>query len=150
MNGAEKLLGKGDMFYYPTGAKGPVRVQGCYLSDSEISNVTQYIVDNSKPDYNDMIDEIMNAPEVEETDEEPEDFASNDKRLKEAVEMALADGQASISLLQRRMKIGYARAGRLIDEMTVRGIISRSAGPKPRDVLISYEYYLEHQNELIN
>ena len=107
-------------------------------------------MDNSKTDYNDKIDEIMSAPEIVETDDEPEDYDSGDKRLKEAVEIALADGQASISMLQRRMKMGYARAGRLIDDMTVRGIISRSAGPKPRDVLISYEYYLEHQDELLN
>lgn len=150
MNGAEKLLGRGDMFYYPTGEKAPLRVQGCYLSDQEISDVTDYIGKNSATDYDERITEIMESPSVDDADDaEGDEGGSGDERLQEAIEMAITDGQASISMLQRRMKIGYARAGRLIDDMAARGIVSRSAGSKPRDVLISYEQYLEQRDTLL-
>ena len=145
MNGAEKLLGKGDMFYYPTGEKAPLRVQGCYLSDSEINNIVDYIAKNSETDYDERITEVMESPSAEEGDggsDSGEDGDADD-RLQEAIEMVLTDGQASISMLQRRMKIGYARAGRLIDDMAARGIVSKSAGSKPREVLLSYEQYLQ-------
>ena len=148
MNGAEKLLGKGDMFYFPTGDKAPLRVQGCFLSDAEINNVVDYIAKNSDTDYDERINEIMEAPDALDADAVTAgtEDSENDNRLQEAVEMVLADGQASISMLQRRMKIGYARAGRLIDEMAARGIVSKSAGSKPREVLISYDQYLQQQD----
>ncbi|MDD3212727.1 MAG: DNA translocase FtsK [Eubacteriales bacterium] len=151
MNGAEKLLGRGDMFYYPTGAKAPLRVQGCYVSDTEISNVVDYIGRNSETDYDESINEVMENQLAQEDDADTEngDGGDNDERLQEAVEMVLTDGQASISMLQRRMKIGYARAGRLIDDMASRGIVSRSAGSKPREVLITYEQYLRQKETLL-
>lgn len=151
MNGAEKLLGRGDMFYHPTGAKAPMRVQGCFLSDSEITNIVDYIGNNSEPDYDETINEIMDSPDVEEADNAADsaDDGDNDDRLQEAIEMVLTDGQASISMLQRRMKIGYARAGRLIDDMASRGIVSKSAGSKPREILISYEQYLQQKDILL-
>ncbi|HPS81819.1 MAG TPA: DNA translocase FtsK, partial [Candidatus Limiplasma sp.] len=151
MNGAEKLLGKGDMFYYPTGEKAPLRVQGCYLSDAEISNIVDYIGNNSETDYDDTITEIMESPDTEDADNAGDTGADGDtdERLQEAVEMVLSDGQASISMLQRRMKIGYARAGRLIDEMASRGIVSKSAGSKPREILMSYEQYLQQKDTLL-
>lgn len=143
MNGAEKLLGRGDMFYFPTGDKTPLRVQGCFVSDAEINSVVEYIAQNSDTDYNERIHEIMEAPKPGDADDaDAEEDGGRDERLQEAVEMVLGDGQASISMLQRRMKIGYARAGRLIDDMALRGIVSRSAGSKPREVLITYEQYL--------
>ena len=151
MNGAEKLLGKGDMFYYPTGEKAPLRVQGCFVSDSEISGVVDYIGKNSDTDYDERINEIMDAPDPADADVlDGSDDGAVDERLQEAVEMVLGDGQASISMLQRRMKIGYARAGRLIDDMAARGIISRSAGSKPREVLISYEQYLQQKDAYLH
>ena len=151
MNGAEKLLGKGDMFYHPTGEKAPLRVQGCFLSDSEINNIVDYIGKNSDTDYDESINEIMESPDPEEADNatEPDADGDLDDRLQEAIEMVLSDGQASISMLQRRMKIGYARAGRLIDEMAQRGIVSKSAGSKPREILISYEQYLQQRDMLL-
>ena len=150
MNGAEKLLGKGDMFYYPTGEKAPLRVQGCFLSDAEITGVVDYIGKNSETDYDEHISEIMESPEPEDADSaNADDEGSADERLQEAVEMVLTDGQASISMLQRRMKIGYARAGRLIDDMAARGIVSKSAGSKPREILMSYEQYLKQQDTLL-
>jgi len=151
MNGAEKLLGRGDMFYYPTGSKAPMRVQGCFVSDSEITNIVDYIGKNSETDYDETINEIMESPDTEEADNATEngDTGDNDDRLQEAIEMVLTDGQASISMLQRRMKIGYARAGRLIDDMASRGIVSKSAGSKPREILISYEQYLQQKDILL-
>lgn len=149
MNGAEKLLGRGDMFYYPTGAKAPLRVQGCFVSDAEIANIVDYIGRNSETDYDQSITEIMESPDADEADTTGDADGEQDDRLQEAVEMVLTDGQASISMLQRRMKIGYARAGRLIDDMATRGIVSKSAGSKPREVLISYDQYLLHKEALL-
>lgn len=151
MNGAEKLLGRGDMFYYPTGAKAPMRVQGCFVSDQEISNVADYIGKNSEPDYDESINEIMESQGAEDAtdDADSADDGELDDRLQEAIEMVLTDGQASISMLQRRMKIGYARAGRLIDDMAARGIVSKSAGSKPREILITYEQYLQKKDTLL-
>lgn len=141
-NGAEKLLGKGDMFYFPTGASAPIRVQGCFLSDAETERVVGYIEQHSHVEFDpNVIESLENAEEagnpLTETDEE----GGLDERLAEAIEMVITDGQASISMLQRRMKIGYARAGRLIDDMAARGIVSKSAGSKPREVLMSREEY---------
>ena len=151
-NGAEKLLGSGDMFYYPTGSSSPIRVQGCYVSDQEIRNVVDYIVKNSETNYDESISELIQDGEVgipTAMSSGGTDDAVDDK-LEEAVEMVLSDGQASISMLQRRMKIGYARAGRLIDEMAQRGIISQSAGSKPREVLISYDQYIAQKDTLLS
>ncbi|MCE5342781.1 MAG: DUF87 domain-containing protein [Eubacteriales bacterium] len=151
MNGAEKLLGRGDMFYHPTGAKAPLRVQGCFVSDAEIANIVDYIGNNSEPDYDQSISEVMESPGADETDgaADDADASEQDDRLQEAVEMVISDGQASISMLQRRMKIGYARAGRLIDDMAARGIVSKSAGSKPREILITYEQYLRQRDTLL-
>ncbi|MEA4927245.1 MAG: DNA translocase FtsK [Candidatus Limiplasma sp.] len=149
MNGAEKLLGRGDMFYFPTGEKAPLRVQGCFVSDAEINAVVDYIGLNSDPDYDESITDIMNAPDPDEADSAGGEVeGAADDRLQEAIEMVLTDGQASISMLQRRMKLGYARAGRLIDDMAARGIVSKSAGSKPREVLISYDQYLNSKDTL--
>ena len=150
-NGAEKLLGSGDMFYYPTGTSTPLRVQGCYVSDQEIKSVVGYIVNNSEPDYDESIHELMESGDTDalsalngNTDD------GVDEKMEEAIEMVLSDGQASISMLQRRMKIGYARAGRLIDEMAQRGIVSKSAGSKPREVLITWDQYIAQKDSLLS
>lgn len=150
-NGAEKLLGSGDMFYYPTGINSPIRVQGCFVSDQEIKDVVSYIVRNSEPDYDDSISELMDGSDSGI----PSALGGGgdegiDDRMEEAVEMVLSDGQASISMLQRRMKIGYARAGRLIDDMAQRGIISQSAGSKPREVLITYEQFAAQKSTYLS
>lgn len=152
-NGAEKLMGRGDMFYFPTGANRPMRVQGCFLSDAETERVVDYIGTHSKVDFD---EDVIEALENEENMENPllnnsgdgEDEGV-DERLAEAIDMVLTDGQASISMLQRRMKIGYARAGRLIDDMAARGIISKSAGSKPREILMSREEYERSKESLL-
>ena len=142
-NGAEKLLGRGDMFYFPTGASAPLRVQGCFLSDAETERVVTFIGEHSKVEFDeDVLESLENSDDTTNPlDEGGDDDSGVDDRLAEAIEMVIADGQASISMLQRRMKIGYARAGRLIDDMANRGIVSKSVGSKPREVLITREEF---------
>ena len=149
-NGAEKLLGRGDMFYFPTGASAPIRVQGCFLSDAETERVVGYIAQHSHVDFDPNVIEAMESDEgagspLADSDEE----SGADDRLLEAIDMVITDGQASISMLQRRMKIGYARAGRLIDDMAARGIVSKSVGSKPREVLISREEFEKIKDTLV-
>ena len=136
--GAEKLLGNGDMLFVPSGINKPMRVQGAWVSDEEVHAITNYIKERSETSYDaDMIEKMDNAAR---TDAEKEDFvAEYDPRLPEAVEIVVEAGQASVSMLQRRMRVGYARAGRLIDEMEQRGIVSEADGAKPRSVLITRE-----------
>ena len=148
-NGAEKLLGRGDMFYFPTGASAPLRVQGCFLSDGEIERVVHYIEQSSEVEFDVNILEAMEAEEESLATQEDVGEEGMDDRLQEAIEMVISDGQASISMLQRRMKIGYARAGRMIDDMAARGVVSRSAGSKPREVLISAEEYTRMKESLL-
>lgn len=149
-NGAEKLLGRGDMFYFPTGASAPIRVQGCFLSDVETERVVGYIAQHSHVDFDPNVIEAMESDDgaggpLSDNDEE----SGADDRLLEAIDMVINDGQASISMLQRRMKIGYARAGRLIDDMAARGIVSKSVGSKPREVLISREEFEKIKDTLV-
>jgi len=136
--GAEKLLGNGDMLFVPSGINKPMRVQGAWVSDEEVHAIVSYIKERSEASYDpDMIEKMENAVR---TDAEKEEFASEyDPRLPEAVEIVVEAGQASVSMLQRRMRVGYARAGRLIDEMEQRGIVSEADGAKPRTVLITRE-----------
>jgi len=149
-NGAEKLLGRGDMFYFPTGASAPIRVQGCFLSDAETERVVDYIGQHSRVDFDPNVIEAMESDEESVNPlNENEGDSGVDDRLAEAIEMVISDGQASISMLQRRMKIGYARAGRLIDDMAARGIVSKSAGSKPREVLMTREEYEKIKDTLL-
>lgn len=137
MGGAEKLLGKGDMLFYPVGASKPRRMQGAFVSDSEVNSVVEFIknqVENINYEE-EIIEKISNAKQV--TEEEM------DEKLSEAIELVVSAQQASISMLQRRFRIGYNRAARLIDEMEARGIVSESLGSKPRRVLISKEEFEE-------
>ena len=143
--GAEKLLGNGDMLFVPSGINKPMRVQGAWVSDEEVHAVVDYIKQRSNTDYDeDMIEQMENATR---SDAEKEEAAEEyDPRLPEAVEIVVEAGQASVSMLQRRMRVGYARAGRLIDEMQRRGIVSEADGAKPRTVLITRE----QMNELFD
>lgn len=130
--GAEKLLGNGDMLFFPSYYPKPVRIQGAFISDEEVEAIVKSISveDNSQYDTN-IIEKI----------ESPKDiiFEDGDKLLPEAISLVVEEGQASISLLQRKLKIGYARAARLIDEMEERGIVGGYEGSKPRKVLITPE-----------
>ena len=143
-NGAEKLLGRGDMFYFPTGASAPIC--GCRAASSATRRLSGWSGSSASiPGWN--LTRTCWKPWKTPTDaanpldEGGDDDSGVDDRLAEAIEMVIADGQASISMLQRRMKIGYARAGRLIDDMANRGIVSKSVGSKPREVLITREEF---------
>lgn len=137
-NGAEKLLRNGDMLYHPSDAAKAVRLQGCYVSDKDIEVVTDYISGGSEAEFDEDI--------VLDIDSEGEDEQINgdfDELLPRAVEIALEYGQASISMLQRRLRVGYARAARLVDEMEQRKIVSPFEGSKARQVLITWDMYEE-------
>ncbi len=148
--GAEQLLGWGDMLYMPTGEFTPIRLQGCFMSDSEVNRVTDFIRENSEPDYDpDVMDQLEQLehenggfPMADGADaaENPNSDAS---LLQQAIELAVQNGQLSTSYVQRRLKLGYARAGRLMDEMEKRGVVTPKDGSKPRTCLISREEYEE-------
>lgn len=132
--GAEKLLGKGDMLYHPMGLPKPIRIQGTFISDDEIKRVVDNIkeqqIEIKTGKQTDIISEIENASAQ---DEDADEF------LEQAVEMVVNDGQASASYIQRKFKVGYARAARIIDQLEERGIVSGHEGSKPRKVLITKE-----------
>lgn len=137
-SGAEKLLGKGDMLYSPVGLSKPLRVQCCFVSDAEIARVIEAVKPEQAPVYNEDI--ALEVTEAAEPEHEKKD-ERRDKLYDDAVEIAFAGGQVSTSMLQRRLGIGYARAGRLIDTLEQDGIISGPNGSKPRKLLISPEEY---------
>ncbi len=147
--GAEKLVGKGDMLYAPIGCGKPLRVQGCFVTDEEVEAVASYVKENYVADYNQQVLEEIErkaqqtgktkpgAPDPELSDEELE----GDEMLPAAVEVILETGQASVSMLQRRLKLGYARAARIVDEMEEKGIVGPFQGSKPRAILITKEQW---------
>ena len=147
--GAEKLLGKGDMLYAPQGAGKPTRVQGCFVSDDEVQRIVDYVRGQHSADYSEEIIEQVNSAAQEEkaaAGDAPAGGEAVDEMLSKAIEMAVEAGQVSISMLQRRLRVGYARAGRLVDEMTQRGITAEAEGPtKPRTVLITREEWRRMQ-----
>jgi S-DNA-T family DNA segregation ATPase FtsK/SpoIIIE len=134
MVGAEKLLGRGDMLFLPVGASKPVRVQGAFLSDQEVEHVVNYCRNQGQAEYKeDMV------PELEE--QEPEQEEMQDELYDQAVQIVVEAKQASVSLLQRRMRVGYTRAARLIDAMEAKGVVGSYEGSKPREVLVTMEQY---------
>ena len=141
MVGAEKLLGKGDMLFYPAGAPKPTRIQGAFVSDGEVEKIVDFLKANGEVKYNeDIIESIENANKSEK-DLEAEQAADDDADplLMDAIDVVVETRQASTSFIQRRFKVGYARAGRIIDQMEERGIISGYQGSKPREVLVTKE-----------
>lgn len=146
MAGAEKLLGKGDMLFYPSGAPKPTRVQGAFISDQEVEKIVDFVKSNGEVTYNeDIIEQIENANKTEKEleAEQAADDDGADPLLMEAIDTVVDTRQASTSFIQRRFKVGYARAGRIIDQMEERGIISGYQGSKPREVLMSKEKWQE-------
>ena len=150
--GAEKLVGRGDMLYAPLGEGKPTRVQGCFISAEEIERVVEFVKSNGETNYDDsVIAQIeQNVAEKEKgankgaaPTEETED--EGDELLPAAVEVVLETGQASVSMLQRRLKLGYSRAARLVDQMEMRGIVGPFEGSKPRQLLITKEQWQELQ-----
>ncbi len=146
-SGAEKLLGKGDMLFYPVGYPKPVRVQGCFVSDKEVEKVVTFIKEGEEHKYDEeVIEEIDRRAVVEKskgTSSEGGGFEDEDEMLPAAIEVVIEAGQASTSLLQRKLKLGYARAARIVDQLEERGIVGPFEGSKPRQVLISRERWQE-------
>ena len=157
--GGEKLIGRGDMLFSPVGAPKPIRVQGCYASDEEIEGVTHYIKKAYSAQYNSEIEEKIKRIAAEEiaqgkksgdSDSSFDEGLDIDSKMEEAIKCVIEAGQASTSLLQRRLKVGYARAGRMIDDMEQMGVVGPHQGSKPRDVLMTYNEWLERRNALEN
>ena len=146
MAGAEKLLGKGDMLFYPAGAPKPTRVQGAFISDKEVEKVVDFVKANGEVIYNeDIMEQIENANKTDKeiAEQAADEDDGTDPLLMEAIDTVIETKQASTSFIQRRFKVGYARAGRIIDQMEERGIISGYQGSKPREVLMSKERWQE-------
>ena len=143
--GAEKLLGKGDMLFYPSGASKPTRIQGAFVSDDEVEKIVSFIKSNGEATYSeDILESIEKSNKTDkEIAEEAEMDDDTDPFLMDAIDIVVETGQASTSFIQRRFKVGYARAGRIIDQMEERGVISGYQGSKPRQVLISKEKLAE-------
>ena len=139
--GAEKLLGKGDMLFFPSGAPKPLRVQGAFVSDEEVEKIVDFVKQNGTATYSEDILESIekNNKTDKEIAQEADQDDETDPFLMDAIETVVETGQASTSFIQRRFKVGYARAGRIIDQMEERGIISGYQGSKPREVLMSKE-----------
>jgi len=141
MAGAEKLLGKGDMLYYPVGIPKPIRVKGAFVTDKEVELVVDFVKNQIRAHYDEEIIENIND-NVKNNNEDGSD-SEYDELLDQAIEAVIECGQASVSFIQRKFKVGYARAGRIIDQMAERNIISGYEGSKPRRVLISKERWEE-------
>ncbi|MBE6990806.1 MAG: DNA translocase FtsK [Ruminococcaceae bacterium] len=149
--GAEKLVGKGDMLYFPLGMQKPLRVQGCFITPEEIERVVAFVKDSGEAHYDQsVIDQIETALKKEEKGSKAaaEDEAAGDdgdELLPAAVEVLLEVGSASVSMLQRRLKLGYSRAARLVDQMEERGIVGPFEGSRPRQLLITRAQWQEMQ-----
>ncbi len=142
MNGAEKLMGRGDMLYYPMGASKPLRVQGCYLGDKEVENIVTFLQNQAQPEYQEIPN--MDIKEIKKEEMEDELFY-------QAAQLFIDGGTASVSLLQRRLHIGYTRAARLMDFLEEKGVVGGYEGSKPRDVLMTrgqFELQFGQEDEL--
>ena len=146
--GAEKLLGRGDMLFSPVGSSKPKRIQGCFVSDEEVEAVVEYVKGDHTADYDDdVMVEIERQAAVDKKQKTglPEDGPSDDPMLNDAIRVVVENGMASTSLLQRKLKLGYARAARIVDEMEQRGVVGPYEGSKPRKVLITKDQLMERE-----
>ncbi len=128
-NGAESLLGSGDMLFLPPGTARVQRIHGAYISEAELVRISDFLRNQKQPDY---LDDVIKAPVEEKSDVDPEDF---DERYDDAVALVTKMRQASISMIQRHLRIGYNRAARIVETMEREGIVGPSDGVKPREVL---------------
>ena len=151
--GAEKLLGNGDMLYCPVGLSKPVRVQGSYLSDEEIERVISHVTSQGEVKYDDAVIQEIERNAAKDDKKKSADIAidstgqgeDGDEMIPKAIEVVIEQGMASTTLLQRKLKLGYARAARIIDELAEKGIVGPYEGSKPRKVLITKEQWYEMQ-----
>ena len=150
--GAEKLVGRGDMLYAPLGEGKPKRVQGCFISSEEIERIVNFVKENGETDYDASVIDKINAAVAEKekgnakgggnAPSEQSAADEGDEMLPAAIDVVMETGQASVSMLQRRLKLGYSRAARIVDEMETRGIVGPFEGSKPRQILITKEQWL--------
>ena len=150
--GAEKLVGRGDMLYAPLGEGKPKRVQGCFISSEEIERIVNFVKENGETDYDESVIDKINAAVAEKekgnakgggnAPSEQSAADEGDEMLPAAIDVVMETGQASVSMLQRRLKLGYSRAARIVDEMETRGIVGPFEGSKPRQILITKEQWL--------
>ena len=150
MAGAEKLLGKGDMLFAPIGANKPIRVQGAFISDDEVEHLVEFVKAQREPEYDDTVTQEAEKETEKESSEENDIY--RDELLERAVNLVMESGQASVSMLQRRFRIGYTRAARLVDTMEDLKIVGPSMGSKAREILMSPEqakarYFADYNDE---
>ena len=137
MAGAEKLLGKGDMLFAPIGANKPIRIQGAFISDDEVENLVEFVKAQREPEYDNTVTQEAEKEAEKETSDDNDVY--RDELLERAVNLVMESGQASVSMLQRRFRIGYTRAARLVDTMEDLKIVGPSMGSKAREILMSPE-----------
>ena len=150
MAGAEKLLGKGDMLFAPIGANKPIRVQGAFISDDEVENLVEFVKAQREPEYDNTVTQEAEKEAEKETSDDNDVY--RDELLERAVNLVMESGQASVSMLQRRFRIGYTRAARLVDTMEDLKIVGPSMGSKAREILMSPEqakarYFFDSNDE---
>ena len=149
--GAEKLLGRGDMLFSPVGASKPARIQGCFVSDEEVEAVVDFVKGRQTAEYDSAIMEdienrvLANNKDKSSSSASADDGDDADPMLDAAIEFVVESGQASTSVLQRKLKLGYARAARIMDEMEMMGVVGPSQGAKPRQVLMTAEQLMERK-----
>ena len=141
--GAEKLLGKGDMLYQSSDSMKPTRIQGAFVSDDEVMNVVQAIKEGNESDYDQEAIEKVEEVAVKESNPSEDE----DELIDEAIKIIINENTASVSMLQRKLKVGYARAGRIIDQLEQRGVVGGYEGSKPRKVLVDRSYFEGENNE---
>jgi S-DNA-T family DNA segregation ATPase FtsK/SpoIIIE len=140
MNGAERLVGHGDMLFAPSSLSKPLRLQGAFVTEAEIQAVTEFIRSQREPEYETHVEGLGKPPA------EDEDLGGDDELLEQAAELVISSQFGSTSMLQRKLKVGFSRAGRLMDLLEQRGIVGPSVGSKPRDVLITWEEWEESRS----
>ncbi len=149
MTGAEKLLGKGDMLYYPTDEQKPIRVQGCFLTEKEIENVVNFVKQDKSLNYDEDVIEEIDRHSIKADKKSAgsngnlQEFDEKDPMIFSAIETVVEFGQASTSFLQRKLKLGYSRAARIMDELEDMKIVGPQVGSKPREILITKEDFLQ-------
>lgn len=149
-SGAEKLLGRGDMLFSPIGSQKSTRIQGCFVSDKEIESVIDFVKKSQEQDYDSNIMDEIEKNAVLDTKDKNKNSDSDegeDPMINEAIDCIMEFGQASTSFLQRKLRLGYARAGRIMDQLESRGVVGPSNGAKPRQILMSQQRWQEQKND---
>jgi S-DNA-T family DNA segregation ATPase FtsK/SpoIIIE len=139
MNGAEKLVGHGDMLFLPSNISKPIRIQGAWVTEKEIADVCGWVREQREPEYEATVEGMGRPP----SDDDEEEYEADDELYDEATELVVRSQLGSTSMLQRKLKVGFARAGRLMDMLEDQGIVGPSIGSKPREVLITWEEWTE-------